>query len=416
MEEDKGVVYQDNVPEYYKKQQRINEKARLRAEKEKLAQEIEEKQKKHLKEQEKDEPYLYRYIPPEEQSRHPPKVPEKYKREEVVFERDGYVKRSFTEIRRYFKNKYHQIKHWSKNRPHRAYNNWHAFFINVVWIVALSIIFLIVYSNLSKLNEIVLWFLPLGGALLIIILVFWIKYVFKIFKRSYYWFHGERNGIRYLFILVFLLILWQAYQHKDTIFNPVIDIYDRTDFSAILPIGISESIPEKSVFSSQSINNLKESVKVAILPQPIDSKWVDSFMSEVNAERKKSGLQSMRESSDLNAIAYARFKDMIKRPEISHYGAGAYNVGEVVFYPSGFAPKDYVKDIQDTAYLHWELLADPMFSYYGYYVDSGPTIQIYGSCSSTEIPGPNINVEDYFEKLGCQTSWGTSTWLVIDMT
>lgn len=385
-------------------------------EKERISRDLEEKQKKHLKEQEEDEPYLYRYIPPEEQSRHPPKVQEKYKREQVVFERDGYIKRSFTEIRRYFKNNYYQIKHWSKNRPHRAYNNWHAFFINIIWIVALSIIFLIVYSNLTKLNEIVLWFLPLGGVLLIITLFFWIKYIIKIFKRGYYWFHGERNGIRYAIIFMLLLILWQAYQQRDTLFNPVIDFYDKTDFSAILPIGISESIPEGSVFSSKSVNSIKESVKVAILPQPIDSKWVSSFMSEVNAERKKSGLQPMKESSDLNAIAYARFNEMLKRPEISHYGAGAYNVGEVVFYPSGFTPEDYVTDIQNTAYLHWELLADPMFSYYGYYVGSGPTIQIYGACSSTEIPGPNINVEDYFKERGCQTSWGTSTWLVIDMT
>ena len=288
--------------------------------------------------------------------------------------------------------------------------------MNVIWIVALSIIFLIIYSNINKLNKIVIWFLPLGGALLLIAIFFWTKYVIKIFKRIYYGYHGERNGIRYLIILILLLILWQAYQNRDTIFDPVVDFYDRVDFSAVLPISISKNIPEDSIFSSKSVNSLKESVKEAVLPQPIDSKWVDSFMKEVNAERAKYGLQPMRESSDLNAIAYSRFNTMIKRPEISHYGAGAYNVGEVVFYPSGFTPKDYVKDIQDTAYLHWELLADPMFSYYGYYVSSGPTIQIYGACSSREVPGPNINVEDCFKELGCQTSWGTSTWLVIEMT
>ena len=84
LEEDEGTVYQGKVSTEYKKQQRIDEKARLRAEKEKLAQEIEEKQRKHLKEQEEDEPYLYRYISPEERkSNQPPKVPEKYKKEHV---------------------------------------------------------------------------------------------------------------------------------------------------------------------------------------------------------------------------------------------------------------------------------------------------------------------------------------------
>ena len=142
---------------------------------------------------EKDEPYLYRYIPPEEKSRHPPKVPEKYKREQVVFERESYIKSSFNKIRKHLQNKYYKFKFCLRNSPHRAYNNWHAFFLNVVWIVALSIIFLIIYSNINKLNKIVIWFLPLGGSLLIINLIFWIKYVVKLFKRVYYWFHGERN-------------------------------------------------------------------------------------------------------------------------------------------------------------------------------------------------------------------------------
>lgn len=363
-----------------------------------------------------NEPYLYKYIPPEEQSKRPPKVQEKYSKEQVVFERESFVKSSFNKLKRRIKNNYHKFKFWLRHKPHRTYNNWHAFSFNVIWIVALSIIFLIIYSNINKLNKIVIWFLPLGGALLIINLVFFIRYVIKLFKRVYYWFHGERNGIRYVTIIILLLILWQAYKNRDTVFNPILDFYDKTDFSAMLPIGISERIPKENIFSAKSVNSLKESVKEAVLPQPIDVKWVSSFMTEVNAERAKYGLQPMKESSDLNAIAYSRFNNMIKRPEISHYGAGDYNVGEVVFYPSGFTPKDYVKDIQDTAYLHWELLADPMFSYYGYYVGKGPTIQIYGSCSSKEIPGPNINVEDYFKERGCQTSWGTSIWLVIDMT
>jgi len=146
----------------------------------------------------------------------------------------------YEKIKRYSQNKYYRLKSWLKIRPHRAYNNWHAFFLNVIWVVALSITFLIIYSNLTKLNEIVLWFLPLGRTLLIISLFFWIKYVIKIFKRAYYLFHGERNGIRYTIILILLLILWWAYQNRDTLFNPVIDFYDKTDFISMFPIGISK--------------------------------------------------------------------------------------------------------------------------------------------------------------------------------
>jgi len=57
--------------------------------------------------------------------------------------------------------------------------------MNIPWIVILSISFTIIYSNLEKLNEIVLWFLPLGGALLLVNAFFWIKYIWKLLKKIY---------------------------------------------------------------------------------------------------------------------------------------------------------------------------------------------------------------------------------------
>ena len=86
LEEDEGVVFQDN--------------------------------KKH-----EDESYLYRYIPPEEQSKCPPKVQEKYSKEQVVFEREGFVQSSFNKIKKRLKNSYHKFKFWLRNRPHQAYTN-----------------------------------------------------------------------------------------------------------------------------------------------------------------------------------------------------------------------------------------------------------------------------------------------------
>ena len=106
---------------------------------------------------------------------------------------------------------------------------------------------------------------------------------------------------------------------------------------------------------------------------------------------------------------------MVENPEISHYGIVTYNVGEEVLYPAGFTPQNYITNVQNTAPLHWQGLVNPMFSYYGYYIGSGPTVGITGSCPTTEIPGPNINVTEFFQQQGCQTEMMTSTWLVIDM-
>jgi len=147
----------------------------------------------------------------------------------------------------------------------------------------------------------------------------------------------------------------------------------------------------------------------------IDSNWVHNFISIINTERTKKGLATLKESNDLDNIANARFKKMMENPMISHYGADEYNVGEVVFYPTGSTEQEYADSIQKTAQLHWDLLMYPSFSAYGYHIEEGPTIVIINSCLTTEIPGPNINIEDFFRRQGCTTEVQNSTWLVIDM-
>jgi hypothetical protein len=148
----------------------------------------------------------------------------------------------------------------------------------------------------------------------------------------------------------------------------------------------------------------------------IDDDWVHNFMAIVNSERAKQGIPAMQESSQLNSIAKSRFNKMMEQPFISHYGAEAYNVGEVIFYSKGFSEKDYIENLQATAPLHWDGLMNPMVSNYGYHIEEGPTMAVYDPCSTTEIPGPNIDVKEFFEQNGCTTSIRNSIWLVIDMT
>jgi hypothetical protein len=100
---------------------------------------------------------------------------------------------------------------------------------------------------------------------------------------------------------------------------------------------------------------------------------------------------------------------------ISHYGADAYNVGEVVFYPAGSTAQEYADNIQETAQLHWDLLMYPSFSAYGYHIEEGDVVEVYQPCSITEIPGAGIDEEKFFREQGCSTSVRKSTWLVIDM-
>jgi len=179
-----------------------------------------------------------------------------------------------------------------------------------------------------------------------------------------------------------------------------------------------------------SINNISATIQSTIMyTQPIiNSTWVFQFFSIVNQYRQSTGAPPLQYCPWLDNFANIRFETMVQNPAISHYGFDQdYNeylsqyqdflsVGEEVLYPDGYNPKDYVQILQSEAPIHWEGLIDSNYTYYGYYIGYGPTYAIIGSCPVTEIPGPNINVPQYFQSYGCSVEIENSTWLVIELS
>jgi len=324
-------------------------------------------------------------------------------------------------IKRCFYKKYEDLLYWLNRREHHPYylKGRLNYIITTILIFIIALVgFSIFYSNATKLNNINLWIIKLSGVLILISLFFIVKYGRKIIKEVFNFFKRQRNWLKYLIIILILLLLWQVYSHKNEILDPVFEIYDKTNFTFFTPISLSDlsfNLANNPTDNSSSGISLSDIGSFFTGPE-IDDAWVHNFMSVVNSERTKRGLHSMQELEQLNTIATSRFIKMMENPFISHYGADAYNVGEVVFYPEGSTEKAYAEDIQLTAPLHWDLLMSPMFSRYGYHIEKGETIQIIGLCSTTEIPGPNIDVKEFFRQNGCQTTTEDSIWLVIDMT
>lgn len=160
----------------------------------------------------------------------------------------------------------------------------------------------------------------------------------------------------------------------------------------------------------------------------VNDAWVAQFFAAVSSARG----HSYSSCTSLSNFAKVRFNTMSANYGISHYGYNQdfqsyygtiYNTyfGEEVFYPSGYTPSGYVSDIQSSAPLHWQLMASGNFSYYGYDIQNGPNYEIYGPnggyslCPVTEIPGPNINVSQYFASYGCSVVVSNQTWFVIEL-
>ena len=192
--------------------------------------------------------------------------------------------------------------------------------------------------------------------------------------------------------------------------------------------------------------------------EQINSTWVNQFFTGVNSYRSSSKLSYC---PTLSTFAAAIYTTMNQNIQISHYGYsktfdsfwpngytyGGYiysAFGEEVLYPNepgsstttcvdfifcstsnnevrNYTPSAYISDLISSAPLHWQGLISNDISYYGYYVKNGPGYSILGpdngqlSCSTTEIPGPNINITQYFAQYGCTTELTTATWFVIEL-
>ncbi len=103
--------------------------------------------------------------------------------------------------------------------------------------------------------------------------------------------------------------------------------------------------------------------------------------------------------------------------------------GEEVFFPSGSAPYslgispyDMMGQVRSEAPVHWSELMDNNLTYYGYYIADGPSYSILGPgggyggpCPVTEIPGPDINIQQFFAQYGCSVEVANESYFVIEL-
>ena len=192
-----------------------------------------------------------------------------------------------------------------------------------------------------------------------------------------------------------------------------INFYNQTNSIVSNPSRLSNAI-------SGVVNSTKRTLN-SLFPV-INSTWATQFFENVSIERGA----VYNYCPSLSNFAKVRFNTMAQNYEISHYGYNQdfqnyygviYNTyfGEEVFYPSGTTPSGQVQQIINDAPLHWQELTSSDYSYYGYYIGNGPTLEILNSCPDTEIPGPNINVAQFFAQQGCTTEVTNQTWFVIEL-
>jgi hypothetical protein len=186
--------------------------------------------------------------------------------------------------------------------------------------------------------------------------------------------------------------------------------------------------------SLSDIGKISNTIGPTLLPPTINGTWATAFFSNVSTQRG----EPYTYCANLSTFAKTRFNTMAQNYGISHYGYSEdfnktwpygveygdeiyYGFGEEVFYPSGYNASNYVQQIITTAPLHWQELENDNLTTYGYYIANGPAYEIlgpdggYSACPVTEIPGPNINISQYFAQYGCSVETANLTYFVIEL-
>ena len=97
----------------------------------------------------------------------------------------------------------------------RSHYNYKPLIKNIFILIVISIIIGIIYSNLEKLNEIVLLFLKVGSSLLIASIFFGVKYFIRLYKNIRYFVRIQQKWFKWTLATILLILLFFAYQNKE---------------------------------------------------------------------------------------------------------------------------------------------------------------------------------------------------------
>ena len=100
-------------------------------------------------------------------------------------------------VKGFSKRKWNEFTFWFTEKEHpRSILNKNVFFHDLLKIVGLVLVFLIVYSNVDKLNQIVLIFIKIGSLLQLVLLFFILRKAWHLTINLKYAFRGLNHGTK----------------------------------------------------------------------------------------------------------------------------------------------------------------------------------------------------------------------------
>ncbi len=227
-----------------------------------------------------------------------------------------------------FPNIFYRINYWLNKRNHYPYDySARANYILrlLLWLVISFVSLFLFYTNITKLNEITIWIIQLGGTLVLISLFFSIKYSYKVLKELMNWFKRQRNWLKYLIILILIFLSWQVYSQRDTVFDPAINFYKSINFTNLYPIKFG-NFSLGSDYQDDGPPSYKPSygtnwgcsviqIEYNYKSSEEDSKQAIDYLNKI---RKQNGKSEILFDKRVFELAVARAKDMREYNYLDH--------------------------------------------------------------------------------------------------
>ncbi len=206
-------------------------------------------------------------------------------------------------------------------KPNERYN-YKPFLKNTFIATVLFILTVIIYTNLEELNRIELIFIRLGSIFLIVSAFFLLKYIFKLYKDLRYFVQIQGNTIKFSLAILLLAVLFLAYQNRDGMFDPVIEIYDETDFGIFSPFTFTLEEVYEGISVELNVEDLDESEATSIqkIVTDIHQKKDEAkkAFEYVNTLRKENDRDEIKWDERMYELAIFRTKDMHERKYFDH--------------------------------------------------------------------------------------------------
>lgn len=242
-------------------------------------------------------------------------------------------------IKHFAKKKWDNFTDWftDKEHPHSRLNK-NVFFHDSLKLIGLILVFLIIYSNLDKINQIVLIFIKLGSLLQLVLLFFILRKAWHIIINLKYAFRGLNHGTKAIIAIAIVLLLFFAFVNQDKVVGSITQTYEEANFSRLNPVQISGNF---SLFNSN-----KNSSK--LIPSSYEDPLISKCKSSFNICKDVS---TQKYDMTISLIKAEKFSDSSNAEEFYNTWKSPLQMG-LKFELTGFS---YNKEVED--YLPIVLLA-----------------------------------------------------------